>query len=214
MFGRRPFLTFIVAVIVSSSSLVLLPRAGLASEITENLEFGAKGFIEKLAEEALLSLTKSELTVTERRELFRDIMRRYINFKVIAKWVLGRYWNRSTFAEKDEYLQLFEKLMIITYADRFQAYSGEKLVVKKSEIRGKSDILVHTFLERPDDQETIDVIWRLRAGENSYRVIDVMIAGLSMGITQQKEFSSVIRKNDNKIEGLLSELRKRINLGT
>jgi phospholipid transport system substrate-binding protein len=103
-------------------------------------------------------------------------------------------------------------LMVITYADRFQTYSGEKLVVVKSETRGKSDILVHTFLERPNDQEPIAVIWRLRARKNSYKIIDVMVEGLSMGITQQKEFSSVIRKNGNKVEGLLSELRKRINV--
>jgi ABC-type transporter MlaC component len=41
-----------------------------------------------------------------------------------------------------------------------------------------------------------------------------MVEGLSMGITQQKEFSSVIRKNNNKVEGLLSELRKRVNVDT
>jgi phospholipid transport system substrate-binding protein len=103
-------------------------------------------------------------------------------------------------------------LMVITYADRFQTYSGEKLVVVKSETRGKSDILVHTLLELPSDQAPIAVIWRLRARKNSYKIIDVMVEGLSMGITQQKEFSSVIRKNGNKVEGLLSELRKRINV--
>ena len=211
MFGRRLFLTFMGTVV---SSVVLLPRFVLASKFSANLESGAKDFIEKLAEEALISLTKSELTVTERRELFHNIMRRYFAFKVIAKWVLGRYWRRSTATEKGEYLHLFEKLMIITYADRFQTYSGEKLVVIKSETRGKNNILVHTFLERPNDQEPIAVIWRLRAGKDTYKIIDVMIEGLSMGITQQKEFSSVIRKNDNKVEGLLSELRKRINLGT
>jgi phospholipid transport system substrate-binding protein len=211
MLSRRHFLTFFVSIV---NIVMLLPRVTLASNNTKHLESGAKDFIENLGKEALISLTKSELTITERRELFRDIMRRYFAFEVIAKWVLGRYWNRSTDTEKLEYLKLFEKLMIITYADRFQSYSGEKLVVIKSETRGRNNILVHTFLERPNDQEPIAVIWRLRAIKNSYKIIDVMVAGLSMGITQQKEFSSVIRKNDNKVEGLLRELRKRINVDT
>ena len=211
MLSRRLFFTFMGSVI---SGTMLSFGVVLAKKSTVNLKSGAKNFVKKLAEEALISLTKSELTVTERRELFRDIMRRYFAFKVIAKWVLGRYWNRSTDTEKAEYLKLFEKLMIITYADRFQTYSGERLVVLKTETRGKNDILVHTFLMRPNDQEPVTVIWRLRAEKISYKIIDVMIEGLSMGITQQKEFSSVIRKNGNKIEGLLSELRKRINRGT
>ncbi len=209
MSSRRHFLAIFCSVI---SNVMLLPSIALASKDTENLEAGAIDFVGNLAEEALITLTKSELTIAERRELFRDIMRRYFAFKVIAKWVLGRYWNRSTDTEKFEYLNLFEKLMIITYADRFQSYSGEKLVVLKSETRGRNDILVHTFLERPNHKEPIDEIWRLRERKSSYKIIDVMVEGLSMGITQQKEFSSVIRKSDNKVEGLLSELRKRINV--
>jgi phospholipid transport system substrate-binding protein len=209
MLSRRIFLILTSSIF---SSLALIPGVGLAQKNTKNLEAGAKDFIKSLAEEALISLTKSELTITERRGLFRDIMRRYFAFKVIAKWVLGRYWNRSSDKEKVEYLELFEKLMIITYSDRFETYSGEKLVVVKSETRGKNDILVHTLLERPNDQEPVEVIWRLRAVKISYKIIDAMVAGLSMGITQQKEFSSVIRKNNNKVEGLLSELRKRIKV--
>ena len=211
MLCRRLFLTLLGSFV---SSVVVLPSLVLARKKSTNLESGAKNFIEQLAAEALISLTKSELTIAERRELFRDIMRRYFAFKVIAKWVLGRYWNRASDVEKDEYLELFENLMVMTYADRFQTYSGEKLVVVKSEKRGKSDILVHTLLERPNDQEPIDVIWRLRLGKSAYKIIDVMVEGFSMGITQKKEFASVIRKNDNKIEGLLRELRKRINVGT
>jgi phospholipid transport system substrate-binding protein len=195
------------------SSVLLLPSFVLASKDAVALESGAKDFIEKLAEEALISLTKSELTGVERRELFRDIMRRYFAFKVIAKWVLGRFWKYATDIEKTEYLDLFEQLMVITYADRFQTYSGEKLVVVKSETRGKN-ILVHTRLERPNDQEPIAVIWRLQAVTNSYGIVDVMVEGFSMGLTQKKEFKSVIRKNNNKVEALLSELRKRINAGT
>jgi phospholipid transport system substrate-binding protein len=211
MLSRRIFLTFMGSVVVSSMPLSSI---ALTRKNTSNLEYGASDFIKNLAEEALILLTNSELNVTERRELFRDIMRRYFAFDVIAKWVLGRYWSRCTNSEKGEYLRLFEKLMIITYADRFQTYSGEKLVVVKSEMRGKNDILVHTLLERPNDQEPVAVIWRLRVGKRSYKIIDVMVEGLSMGITQQKEFSSVIRKNGNKVEGLLSELRKRIKFGT
>lgn len=211
MLSRRLFLAFTSAFL---SSATIIPVAAFAKKSTEYTETRAKIFIGKLAEEALISLTKSELSIVERRGLFRDLMRRYFAFNVIAKWVLGRYWKRATDFEKDEYLTLFEKLMVITYADRFEAYTGEKLIVKKAETRGKSDILVHSLLERPNGQEPIAVIWRLRPKDSTFKIVDVMVEGLSMGITQQKEFSSVIRKNNNKVEGLLSELRKRVNVDT
>ena len=41
-----------------------------------------------------------------------------------------------------------------------------------------------------------------------------MVEGLSMGLTQQKEFSSVIRQNGGKVQGLLDELKKRLDANT
>ena len=44
----------------------------------------------------------------------------------------------------------------------------------------------------------------------TYKIIDVMVEGVSMGQTQRSEFSSVIRQHGGKVEGLLAELRKRV----
>jgi phospholipid transport system substrate-binding protein len=55
------------------------------------------------------------------------------------------------------------------------------------------------------------VNWRVRLRDGKYKVIDVMVEGISMGQTQRSEFSSVIRKNGGKVKGLLVELRKRLN---
>lgn len=211
MLNRRRFLTFASAVI---GSLGFVSGAVYASENSETFKAGAKDFIGKLAKEALISLTETKLTLAERRERFRELMHRYFAFKVIAKWVLGRYWRRTSDKQKEEYLALFEKLMVITYADRFERYAGEKLTIDKVEIRGEKDALVHSTLQRPEGLKSVAVIWRVRPKDSSYKIVDVMVEGLSMGITQQKEFSSVIRKNNNKVEGLLGELRKRVNVDT
>ncbi len=211
MYSRRWFLAFTSAAVTEIS----FGRSALyAAENTVSLQEGAVEFVSSLADEALSSLTDSSLNLIERRERFRELMHRYFAFNAIAKWVLGRYWRKASDAEKDEYLDLFEKLMVITYADRFETYAGEKLTIEKSELRGEKDALVHSLLERPHEQKPISVIWRVRPKDDSYKIVDVMVEGLSMGITQQKEFSSVIRNHNNKVEGLLSELRKRVNIDT
>lgn len=211
MFNRRLFLTWAGTV---AGVVFFAPVASMAEDGATEFETGAKTFVEKLADQALESLTETGLKVDERRERFRKLMHEYFAFDVIAKWVLGRYWKQASDKQRDEYLTLFEKLMVITYADRFERYAGEKLVVEKTEIRGEKDALVHSFLDRPNGQQPVAVIWRVRPEDTSYKIVDVMVEGLSMGITQQKEFSSVIRKNNNQVEGLLSELRKRVKVDT
>ena len=138
-------------------------------------------------------------------------MRENFAFKGIAKWVLGRYWRRASADERADFLKLFEDLMVVIYADRFAKYSGEKLDIGKSEVRGENDILVHSMIKRPKGLKPVAVIWRMRQLGGSFKVVDLMVEGLSMGLTQQKEFSSVIRQNGGKVQGLLDELKKRLD---
>jgi phospholipid transport system substrate-binding protein len=43
-------------------------------------------------------------------------------------------------------------------------------------------------------------------------VIDVVVEGVSMRVTQRDEFAAVIRRNGGKVEGLLAALRRKTGL--
>ncbi len=170
----------------------------------------ARSFVVALADRTIESLTEKEIDKKERRHRFRALMLEYFAFKSIAKWVLGRYWRRANEAQRKEFMVLFEDLLVVVYADRFAKYSGLRLDVGKSEIRGANDILVHSILKRSKGVKSVGVIWRVRRSRDKFKIVDLMVEGLSMGLTQQKEFSSVIRKNGGKVQGLIEELRKRV----
>jgi len=172
---------------------------------------GAKQFIEGLADEAVQSLAAPDIDRAERHKRFRKLMLENFAFQRIARWVLGRYWRRATEAERGEYMKLFEDMLVFVYADRFAKYSGEKLDVGRAETRGANDILVHSKIVRPDELKPVEVAWRVSLQDETYKIVDVMVEGLSMGLTQQKEFASVIRQNGNGVQGLLDELKKRID---
>ena len=183
---------------------------GNAAADNSHVAVDARKFVTKVAERTIQSLTAQNISKAERRNRFRKLMLEYFAFKGIAKWVLGRYWRRANARQREEFLRLFEDLMVVIYADRFAKYSGEKLDVGRSEIRGKNDILVHSLINRSVGSKPVAVIWRISRKNENFKMVDLMVEGLSMGLTQQKEFASVIRKNGGKIEGLLSELRKRL----
>ncbi|MEQ8195783.1 MAG: ABC transporter substrate-binding protein [Rhodospirillales bacterium] len=176
----------------------------------ENFEQGAKRFIESLADEALQSLTVKDKPRDERAEKFRRLLHDYFAYRTIGAWVLGRYWRKATEAEKKEYFVLFEQLLVETYVDRFAQYPGASLQVVQTTNSGDRDVIVSTLLNRSDGQVPVKVDWRLRAREGKYKIIDLMVEGLSMGLTQRSDFASVIRQNGGTVEGLLSELRKKI----
>jgi len=58
-----------------------------------------------------------------------------------------------------------------------------------------------------DGRPPIRVDWRVRNGEDQLKIIDVVVEGVSMLLTQRDEFASVIQRSGGNVEGLLARLR-------
>ena len=126
---------------------------------------------------------------------------------LIAKFTLGRYWRRASDVQQKEYVHLFEDFIVLAYAARFKDYSGEAFTVGKVRELDARDALVQSQLALKDGR-TIIVFWRVR-GKSAPKIIDVIVEGVSMAITQRDEFSAIINQNGGKIDGLLTALRKK-----
>ncbi len=72
---------------------------------------------------------------------------------------------------------------------------------------GESDFLVQTSIAR--DGDTANAVWRVRAQGGEYRIIDVLIDGISLTLTQRSEFASVIGREG--FDGMLAVLRARVS---
>ncbi|MDP7668201.1 MAG: ABC transporter substrate-binding protein [Rhodospirillales bacterium] len=169
-----------------------------------------ESLIEGLADKAIASLTERDITREERVSRFRTLLNDHFDVRTIGRWVLGRHWRSATPAEREEYFTLFEDLIVFTYVDRFTKYSGEALAVTGAKNVDEKDTLVSSEITRADaGSPPLRVDWRLRARDDGYRIVDVMVQGISMGQTQRSEFASVIRTNGGTIEALLEKLRAR-----
>ena len=93
-----------------------------------------------------------------------------------------------------------------TYAARLGGYSGETLTVIGARAANDKDFIVSTHLVRPSGP-AIAADWRVRVIDGQYRIIDIMVEGISMAITQRSEFASVVKRDG--IDGLLTILRAR-----
>jgi len=186
---------------------ILLFSVNYASVHADDFTIGAEQFVISLADDATSSLTSETLTEKERQKQFRGLLNSYFDINGIGKWVLGRYWRKTSKNERLEYLVLFENLVVSTYANRFNNYKKEKLTIKSSSRRGKF-ALVKSQINR-DRQKPIRIEWRVTRPNVNYKIFDIVVEGVSMIRTQRSEFSSVIRRNGGKVSVLLAALRKK-----
>ncbi|KGM30231.1 MlaC/ttg2D family ABC transporter substrate-binding protein [Inquilinus limosus] len=200
MIDRRTVLT---AGAMATASLLLagLPRLAFAQAD------GAAAFIDDMAKRAIGILQAGGAATAQGKAQFTQILNQGFDLPTIGRFVLGRYWNSATPDQQREYMDLFERMIVETYSRRFQNYQGETLVVKGTRAVG-NDTLVATEI-RQKDGPPIQVDWRVRPAGGSYKVVDVIVARVSMSVTQRDEFASVIAQNGGNIDGLLQAMRQR-----
>lgn len=196
-FGR-----FIKGVALAVGLLAAVPSLARAED-------GAAAFIRNLGQEAL-TIIRSQDGMAERRSHFAELFVKGFDVPAIGKFVLGRYWRAATPEEQARYLDLFGRYIVAVYADRFSNYSGEGFDVLGSQPGQNGESVVSSQITRPSGGQPIRIDWRVLGTQDSYKIADVVVEGVSMTVTQRQEFSSVIGQNGGKVQALIDVLEKRV----
>lgn len=167
-------------------------------------------FIQDLGDKALSILADKNNTADQRNVKFRQMMRDSFDLTTIGRFVLGRNWLAATPEQQKEYMHLFEELVVKTYSDRFALYTGEGFRVKAARPEGERDFIVNSEITHPDGSPSTSIDWRLRQKDGKLGIIDVVVEGVSMSVTQRQEYASVIERNGGNIDGLLDVMRQHL----
>ena len=185
--------------------VAVLGAAGTARAAVED----AVIFINQLGNQAIKTLRATDLTLDQRESRFRSLLNRGFDLDFIGRFVLGRYWRVATADQKSDYIALYGEYLLQTYSARLGGYTDESFSVIGARRANDKDIVVSTRLVRPSGME-IAADWRVRMFDGQYRIIDIMVEGISMAVTQRSEFAAVVQRDG--IEGLLPILRARTTM--
>ncbi len=201
MLTRRLLLTSAAALLALGN---WVPRPAHA----QSADSGASAFIQKLGSETVNTFSRKDMPRPQAMKRFKELLNEGFDVPYIGRWVLGRYWNQASPQQQQDYQRLFELLIVRTYAERFIEYAGVTFKITGGRAETETDTMVTTQIIRPSGPP-ISVDWRVRKREQTYKIIDVVVEGVSMGVTQRQEFSSVIQSNGGNINGLIQALRQK-----
>ncbi len=185
-----------------------LINSPLASKIVLNQRelVDAQEFVDRLANSAIQFLDSDQISYGDKIFRFKDLLNSRFDMKTIARFALGRYWRVASEEQRDEYVTLFNDMIVEVYSRRFADYNGQELKILSSRGEGNSDAIVQSVIVQKN-QPDIHIDWRVRNINGKQRVIDVIVAGVSMALTQRSDFSSVIQRGGGEIDVLLEHLR-------
>ncbi len=190
---------FCAAAVLAAAVLAAAPaRAGDANP-------AASAFMQQLGATAIGELTDPAVPQPERQARFRRLLRERFDMAALSRFVLGRYWRSASDAQRAEFQQLFEEFIVASYSARFGEYRGEAFTVVGSTGDGGAGVMVHSRIDMRSSED-IRVDWRLRSIGDSFAIVDIIVEGVSMAVTQRSEFASVIQSRGG-VDGLIEALR-------
>ena len=179
----------------------------------KNNELGkhAQDFINSLSSQVAELNQNRSLDNTTRQQKFMKLVERGFDLPWIAKFVVGRPWKTASRDQQKEYLRLFKNLVELTYSKRFIDYSQQKIIVSGHKLGKRKFIFVESQLADPKNPKTnVNIVWRLIPKGNTFKIVDVVIAGISMAMTQRNEYSAVIKRNNGSFDSLLAAMKIQI----
>jgi phospholipid transport system substrate-binding protein len=138
----------------------------------------------------------------------RRLLAENFDIKLIGRFVVGATWKNMNEEQQEAYLALFEEWVLRTYSKRLGGYSGQQFSVTSAKPLNNDEVLVTTTIQRPN-APPLEAGWRVRGGQNGMKIIDIMVTGVSMVVTQRSEFAAVIQRQG--IDGLIETLRLQVS---
>ena len=121
----------------------------------------------------------------------------------IAAVSLGRTWRDLTDTQQTEFVSLLSELVVATYADRFDGYSGQQFVTDEVRAVRTGDVVRTRLLREAEADVTLDYF--LRAG----RVFNVVADGVSDLSLRRADYSSIIKTEG--FAALLTHIQRKID---
>jgi phospholipid transport system substrate-binding protein len=167
----------------------------------------ARNFIAELGKQTVAVLQRPD-PAPQKAAKMEDILRRGFDFQTIGRFVIGRYWNTATPQQREEYLKVFTDFVAKSYSRRL----AEEATVTGFNITnlrdlGEGDYLVQTAITRPSGAP-LNYEWRVRDAGGQPKIVDVIVEGVSLLVTQRSDFTSVAGQSG--IDGLIANLRNKV----
>ncbi len=190
------FQTFVVAILVGSSPLVLAAPvvAQVAAATTDAGDPVAASFVEKLASDAFGVLRDKSLSKQASRAKFRIMLQENVALEDIGNRLIRRHRATITPAQYSAYQAALPEFVLNAYADRLYDYSDASIKTLRTVGRGPMTD-VFTRVTRPGSQP-VDAIWQVKKTAAGKMIINnLTVSGINLSLTQEADFNAYIQKN-------------------
>lgn len=161
----------------------------------------------------VINLFKSDRSLTQRPDpervmsIVNERVMPVVNFSRMTALSVGRYWNQASADQKQQLMNAFRELLVLTYSEAVTYAPEATIQVRPGRyLPTDDDVIVRTLLQRPA-KEPIPIDYRMQRTASGWKVYDFNILGLWMVEHYRAQFAQIISARG--IDGLIAVLNEK-----
>ena len=138
----------------------------------------------------------SELFIQEISNAFSPI----VDFQRIARNVMGKHYKVSTSSQRDRFSEAFRTSLLNTYSKTLIEFKDEKIIVLPPKNKSRSPNKVKVDIEIITSSKSYPGVYSMYLDKNNeWKIINIVVNGINLGLTFRSQFYSLMEKNNNDI---------------
>ena len=164
-------------------------------------------FVNEVADESITTLSQADPTDPARAAALKPVLEKYFDMPGLARHVLGAYWKKITPEQQGAFVVQFTNYIASVYGQRFKAYKGQKLEVKRVRDQGATATVFTSVASGEGKGARVD--WEIKNDGPHPLVTDIRVEGLSLADTHRQEFTSVLSQHNGDITALMGIMKSK-----
>jgi len=169
-------------------------------------------FVQQNIQRGYAILNDSSLAPQQRTDKFRDFLSHLMDTKRIASFELGPYIRTTSDSDVAKFADGLGDLIASMFQHDLAGNPGETLSVTGSLVHGADDVIVTTILTGSPhaNGKPVNMAFRVRKdARGAPSVVDFQFEGVSMAMSQRRDFYSWLQQRHGNVGALASDLHAR-----
>lgn len=126
------------------------------------------------------------------------------DFRYIGASVMGRYFNNATPEQRTRFVNTFRQTLIDTYAKGLVTFDYRELRVLDNQRESRYEDQASVAMEVvATNGEVYPVSYTLRQSNGEWRVVNVIVNGINLGLTFRNQFDQAMRENNRDYDAVI-----------
>ena len=187
----------------------------LCLPLTGQAAMGPQELVQQTTEQTLSRL-QSERAALQKNpdgiyDLIKEVISPHFDFIRISAWVLGKHWRTASKEQKLRFVRAFRTLLVRTYGVALLDYTDQKIrYLPLRDDPANGDVIVRSEVIQSNG-ETVSLNFRLYQRNDTWKVYDVSVDGISLVTNFRTSFATEIKQSS--LDGLIQRLEAKVAVG-